>query len=218
MVERAAERGASLVLVACCLQKRRALTRRPLCGFPPPSAGLAPSSRAEERRSSTSLELPRWLLGLSNLTARDRGVEATRSENLAGRARRLALYDLLSAIEPSLRPGAEIAGLNRRAAQGDLATLVARAFALRGRPSPSVEAIAQAASRARVSHAAARRLALPRAMLARLLEVFVLLDRARYLEERGFGVTVGVLFGEDASARNLALVAALAGCRDPPAE
>jgi SAM-dependent methyltransferase len=207
MAERAASLGASLVLVACCLQKRRALTRRPLCVFPAPGAGVAPSSTAEEWPASTSLELPRALLGLSNLTARDRGVEATRSENLAGRERRLALHALLSAIEPGLRPGAEIAGLNRRAAQGELPKLVARAFALRGRPPPSVEAIAAAAAHAHVSHAAVRRLALPRAMLARLLEVFVLLDRARYLEERGFDVAVGILFGEDISARNLALVA-----------
>jgi hypothetical protein len=206
MVECAAERGASLVLVACCLQKRRALTRRPLC-FPIPSAGLAPPSSAEEELASTSLELPRALLGLSNLTARDRGVEATRSENLAGRERRLALHRLLSAVEPSLRPGAEIAGLNRRAAHGDLPRLVARAFALRGHPPPSVEAMAEAAAWAHVSHATVRRLALPRAMLARLLEVFVLLDRARYLDERGLDVAVGVLFDEEISARNLTLVA-----------
>jgi hypothetical protein len=52
-----------------------------------------------------------------------------------------------------------------------------------------------------------RRLSLPRAMLARLLEVFVLLDRAIYLEERGFTVTIGALFPSEVSARNLVLLA-----------
>ena len=37
--------------------------------------------------------------------------------------------------------------------------------------------------------------------LARVLEVFVLLDRALYLEERGFSVSVGTVFGSNVSAR-----------------
>jgi hypothetical protein len=44
-------------------------------------------------------------------------------------------------------------------------------------------------------------------MLSRVLEVYVLLDRAAYLEEHGFTVEVGVLFPASVSARNLALVA-----------
>ena len=43
-------------------------------------------------------------------------------------------------------------------------------------------------------------------MLARVLEVFVLLDRAVYLEERGFTVSVGTAFASSVSARNLGLV------------
>lgn len=190
MVESVAREGASLALVGCCLQKRRAVTRAPLCGG--------------EREA---LHLPRALLGLSNLTARDEGVEATRAENLAGRERRLALHRLLSAHGFEVRLGAEIEGLNRRAAQRELGSLVARAFALRGRPAPSPEAVAEAAAWARAQHARARRLSLPRMLLARVLEVFVLLDRARYLEERGLDVAAGTLFPMDVSARNLVLVA-----------
>ena len=67
--------------------------------------------------------------------------------------------------------------------------------------------IAEAATWASAHYARARRLSLPRAMLARVLEVFVLLDRALYLEEHGFFVTVGALFPNAVSARNLALVA-----------
>jgi SAM-dependent methyltransferase len=188
-----ARTGASLALVGCCLQKRRATSRRPLCTSAP---GLG-----------DALELPRALLGLSNLAARQEGVEATRVENLAGRERRLALNRLLAGESGRLRLGAEIDGLNRRAAHDDLEVLVARAFTLRGRPAPSREAIADAGRWARTAHARARRLSLPRAMLARVLEVHVLLDRALFLEEHGRTVRVGTLFPAAVSARNLALVA-----------
>jgi SAM-dependent methyltransferase len=181
----------TLVLVGCCLQKRRQPSRRPLC--------------ADEH--ADRLDLPRNLLGLSNLASTDDGVEATRAENLAARERRLALNRLLSEGREPLRFGAEIEGLNRRIAQRDLPVLVARAFALRGRPMPSAKAIDEAAAWARAEHARARRLSVPRAMLARVLEVYVLLDRAGCLEERGLAVEVGTLFPASTSARNLALVA-----------
>jgi len=193
MVTGVARCDASIALVGCCLQKRGALSRAPLCAPPP---GLA-----------EALDLPRALLGLSNLTARDDGVEATRTENLAGRERRLALHRLLAAREPTLRLGAEIDGLNRRAAQQALPLLAARAFAVRGLPAPSPAAIEEAARWAHAQHARSRRLALPRTLLARALEIHVLLDRALYLEECGFSVTIGALFPAAVSARNLALVA-----------
>jgi len=44
-------------------------------------------------------------------------------------------------------------------------------------------------------------------MLARLLEVYVLLDRAAYLEAHGLVVELGTLFPMSVSARNLALIA-----------
>jgi SAM-dependent methyltransferase len=185
-------RGVTLALVGCCLQKRRQLSRRPLCA----AAGLA-----------ESLELPRALLGLSNLAAREEGVEATRAENLVARERRLALNRLLSEGSRPLRVGAEIEGLNRRTAHRDLSLLVARAFEVRGRPAPSRRAIDEAAAWARVAHARARRLSVPRALLARVLEVYVLLDRAFHLEQNGLRVELGVLFPASVSPRNLALLA-----------
>jgi hypothetical protein len=184
--------GTGLALIGCCLQKRRQLSRLPLC--PIPDLG--------ER-----LELSRRVLGLSNLTARGEGVEASRSDNLAARERRLALHRLLTQRWGPIRLGAEIEGLNRRVAQRDLAFLVARAFARRGSPAPSAAAIDEAARWAREAHARARRLSLPRALLARVLEVYVLLDRAMVLERRGFVVRVGSAFPVEVSARNLALVA-----------
>jgi hypothetical protein len=44
-------------------------------------------------------------------------------------------------------------------------------------------------------------------LLARVLEVYVLLDRAMFLEREGFDVGVGTAFPVEVSARNLALVA-----------
>jgi hypothetical protein len=184
--------GASLVLVACCPQKRRQASRQPLCDL------------VEHR---PRLDLPRALLGLGNLAAGDSGVEATRPQNLAARERRLALNRLLSDACGALRIGAEMDGLNRRAAQRDLSLLVARAFALRGLPAPRPAAIEAAAEWARAAHARARRWSVPRAILARVLEVYVLLDRAAYLEVRGLAVDVGVLFPAEVSPRNLALLA-----------
>lgn len=189
---------ASIALVGCCLQKRRQASRRPMAAPSDPANGLGSSRSA--------LDLPRAMLGLSNLTARDDGVEATRSDNLAARERRLALHRLLSARTGALRFGAEIDGLNRRAAHGPLVSLVARAFGRRGMELPSKEELDEAGRWARVEHARARRLSLPRSMLARVLEVFVLLDRGVHLEERGFDVTAGTVFEPSVSARNLALV------------
>jgi hypothetical protein len=187
----AAAPGTSLALVGCCLQKRRQLSRLPLCPVP----GLG-----------EQLELPRHLLGLSNLTARDDGVEASRPDNMAARERRLALHRLLTRRWGPIRVGAEMDGLNRRVARRDLSFLVARAFAHRGAPAPSAAAIDEAARWAREAHARARRLSLPRALLARVLEVYVLLDRAMLLERSGFVVRVGTAFPADVSARNLGLV------------
>lgn len=190
IVVRAAEIGVSVALVACCLQKQRANWRSPLC-----DAGTL----------GASLDLPKGLLGLSNLTMGDEGVESSRASNVAARERRLALHHLLSKSEGALPFGAEIDGLNRRASHGDLSSLVARAFLLRELPAPSPLAIEASANWARCQHARARRLSVPRALLARAIEVFVLLDRSLYLQERGLQVKFGALFPTAVSARNLAL-------------
>jgi hypothetical protein len=189
----AGARGVTLAMVGCCPQKRRQPSRRPL---------LSGTELDDD------LTLPRSLLGLGNLAAGQEGVEATRAQNLVARERRLALNRLLSAEGAPLRLGAEIEGLNRRRAHEDLDVLVARAFAVRGRQAPSREAVARAASWARIEHARSRRLSVPRAILARVLEVYVLLDRAAYLESRGLKVEVAVLFPPSVSPRNLVLVAA----------
>ncbi len=187
-----AERAQSLLLVGCCLQKLRADVRLPLNG---------------SREQSRGVTFTKTLLGLSNFTPREQGVEATRSENVAARERRLALHALLSATAGPLRFGAEMDGLNRRAAHGELRAMVTRAFASRGLPSPSEPAILDAERAAKALHDRIRRLSLPRILLGRVLEVFVVVDRALYLENAGFDVTIGTAFPKEISARNLAILA-----------
>lgn len=192
LVRSVASQARSALLVGCCLQKRRQASRAPLM-----------ASRAR----SADVDLPKHLLGLSNYTAREEGVEASRRENLAAKERRMALHRLLSDAGLVLHFGAEMDGLNRRAAHGDLGAMIARAFPARGLALPSAASIADAVRWAATQHGRVRRLALPRALLARVLEVFVLVDRALYLETHGFDVRVGTAFESAISARNLTLVA-----------
>lgn len=195
IVAAATEARASVAIVSCCLQKIRAPSRSP----------LARSTLGS--RESALLDIPRDLLGLSNLATRDMGVEASREDNLRGRERRIALFRLLRDVDPELPFGAELAGMNRRVAHRPLEEMALRAFARRGAASPTPEAIEAARAWAAAEHGRCRRLGVPRTHLARALELFVTLDRARYLEERGYEVSVGALFDADVSARNLAVIA-----------
>lgn len=185
--------GASVALVSCCLQKTQAPARAPRA-WP---EGVDPAR----------LTWPREVLGLSNLASRAEGVEATLEQNLQARQRRLALSWLLRERGVSLGRGEEIAGLNRRRAHAPLADFVASAFANRRLAPPSAPELTRAAQAGAAAYARARRYELPRNALGRLLEIFVLYDRARALEARGYEVVVGTVFSDSWSPRNLALLA-----------
>ena len=118
IVESAPRAGDSVALVGCCLQKCCASSRTPLCSAP----GL-----------DDALELPRGLLGLSNLTARDEGVEASLADNLAARVRRFALARLVAADGAPWSP-THVEGISRRAAHGDSSRLAGRARLRAARP------------------------------------------------------------------------------------
>ncbi|HEY1100654.1 MAG TPA: methyltransferase [Myxococcota bacterium] len=177
----------ALVFVGCCLQKQRAPVRTPLV--------------------DDGARLAKPLLGLSNLTTRDDGVEASRADNIAGRTRRIALRQLLSQDGVTVRVRAELEGLNRRRAHATLDELVAAAYAHRALPLPSSSRLASAEREATALHAQWRRSMVPRMLLARVIEVFVALDRATFLHQHGCDVDVGVVFPADVSPRNIALVA-----------
>lgn len=190
MVVAAARAPCDLVLVSCCLQKIGGAARAPLS-----AAGRA-----------AGLVLRREALGLTNLTARPVGVEASLAEMLAMREHRYALLRLLRGRGIEVEPGAEMRGINRRRARAGLGDLAARALALRGlAPATEAEIRAHEAA-ARVEFGRMRRLTLPRAMLARLTEVTVVLDRAAALEEGGHAVEVATAFDPDVTPRNLVIL------------
>jgi hypothetical protein len=94
-------------------------------------------------------------------------------------------------------------GINRRRAEGDFPSLVAAAFAQRGLEMPSPGDVVRAEADAHDEHRRIRRWELPRTLLARLLEVWIALDRATYLLRLGYRVRVAELFANEVSPRNL---------------
>ena len=192
VVTAVAERAKSLLLVGCCLQKQRAEMRLSL---------------NRERALAVELSFSSSLLALSNLTPREQGNEASRAENVRAREHRMALHALLVEELGTLRFGAELDGIPRRAPLGEFSHMVEAAFRARSLVQPAAKRVEQALSAATALHSRMRRCALPRLALGRALETFVLVDRALYLEQAGFEVQVGTAFPKEISARNLTLVA-----------
>jgi len=193
LVTAAADAGCDVALVSCCLQKIPGPERAPL--------------------SRVGISLRRNTLGLANLTAQPQGVEASIDVTIEGRLSRYALLRLLRARGVEVAPGEEMRGINRRrAGLGDIA---ARALSLRGLPPASPAEIAHHEGESRLRYAQIRRLSLPRSMLARLVELAVVLDRAAWLEENGAHVRVAALFDRAVTPRNLAIFASRVAARLP---
>jgi SAM-dependent methyltransferase len=189
LVLAAAAAGCDVALVSCCLQKITGPARAPLS------------------RAAAGLTLRRETLGLANLTPRPLGVEASLEATIAAREARYALHRLLRARGVEVVAGEEMRGINRRRAHAGLAALAGQALALRGLAPASEEEIRRHEVDARERYGRMRRLSLPRNMLARLVEVAVVLDRAAALEESGQRAQVVTLFDGAVSPRNIALFA-----------
>lgn len=187
-----------VALVSCCLQKTSSSRRQPLS------------------RAAQGLDIRRSALGLANLSLRDEGVEASLAENLRAREARLGLRYLLRARGLELSAGEEMRGVNRRRAQSGFAGLAAHALALRRLPPATPSELRTFADEAHRDYAVMRRLSLPRNMLARLIEVAVVRDRAAALEECGLGVAVAQLFEQHLTPRNTVLFASADPRRLPP--
>jgi hypothetical protein len=188
VVRAAAAAGARVALVACCPQKIRGDARAGLCD-------AAPS-------------LPREALGLANVVASDVFAEASRATALRAREQRHALRILLARAGVAASPGEEMRGVNRKRARDPFDVLAARAFAARGLAAPRAEELAASSTAGRALFAAVRRLSLPRAAIARLVEVTIALDRAAFLEGRGYATRLVELVPRDVTPRNVALLAA----------
>jgi hypothetical protein len=189
LVLAAAAARCDLALISCCLQKMQAPLRLPLSS----AAGSFALQKAE--------------LGLTNLVLQPEGVEATQEDNLRARAARLALRQLLRARGLDVRPGEEMRGVNRRRAQAGFEELAARVLAQRQLAPATGAELRFHASQAERDYAAIRRYSLPRNLLARLVELAVVLDRASALEERDLHVSVAQLFEQRLTPRNLLLLA-----------
>lgn len=180
-----------LVLVSCCLQKIDSEEREPL-------SDIGKKYGFRPRRED---------LGLSNLKARWMGVETGLLETLKARETRYALRLLLNGRGICVEAGEEMRGLNRRLSHKGLKSLAERALSLRALESAGEEELRHCEERASAAYQYMRRLSLPRAMLARLLEAAVVLDRAQALLEKGHRVRVEQLFDDDISPRNLGIFA-----------
>jgi hypothetical protein len=189
LVVAASRARCDLALVSCCLQKVET-PRRP--------------SLSE---AAGDFSLKKSDLGLTNLTIRAQGVEATVSENLRAREARLALRYLLRERGLDLRAGEEMRGVNRRRAHAGLEELSSQVLARRGLSPATATELDRHAESARKDYASIRRLSLPRHLLARLVELAVVFDRAARLEEAGQRVEVVQLFESSVSPRNTLLLA-----------
>lgn len=189
LITAAAEAGCEVALVSCCLQKIAGPTRAPLS------------------RAAAGLTLRKDTLGLTNLTAQPRGIEASIDATIEARQVRYALLRLLRARGVVLAPGEEMRGINRRRAHRGLRDVAERALAQRGLPSPTDAEIAHHEGESRRLYGVVRRLALPRSMLARLVEIAVVLDRAAALAESGARITVATFVERAATPRNIVILA-----------
>lgn len=187
LLRRAAASRAPVLLVSCCQQKIGAPARRPL------------SARGE----ALGLAWPRALLGLSNLSW-----GATAAESMRGREVRHALRLLLRhrGIDESV--GSVAHGINKRRFRQSLTVVAEAALAQRGEPPPTELELRAATSRGVAEFARIRRLSLPRNLLGRLMELAIVLDRATFMAESGYAVSVRPMFDVDVSPRNLGVVAA----------
>jgi SAM-dependent methyltransferase len=185
----AALAGCELSLVSCCLQK------------------IQGSERVALSRAASGFRLRKADLGLTNLTLRREGVEASLRENLRAREARLAVRRLLRARGVDVRPGEEMRGVNRRRAHAGFRELASRVLASRALPPATDAELTLHEESARSEHLSMRRFSLPRHLLSRLVELAVVFDRAALLEERGSAVQVAQLFEDAITPRNTLLLA-----------
>lgn len=197
LVRAVAESGADLALVSCCLQKIRSPERAPLS------------------RAAAGFSLRKDTLGLSNLTSQAVGVESSIEDTIRARQTRYALRLLLRARGLEVAPGAEMQGVNRRQAHAGLSAIAQRSLALHALPPASPAELASFELEGQRQFDAVRRLSLPRDMLARAIELSVILDRAARLEESDYAVRVATIFERAVTPRNVSLFASRDGARLP---
>jgi hypothetical protein len=182
---------ASVALVTCCVQKLRADKRDPI----------------SEKGKRLGFTFQRGVLGLANLTARERGVEAPTADIMRARWARCALRMALRNRGKMIGVGEEMRGINRRKAMGEPRALVEAGLRMRGERPLNDSEWRDLETSSRQVFEQVRRLTLPRNMLGPILELAIVLDRARALEETGYELELVRLFPHEASPRNLFVLA-----------
>ncbi len=173
-----------VLLISCCQQKIDTPHRPAL------SAGGC----------GLGLDWPREALGLSNLSW---GAAADKS--MRGRETRHALRLLLRDRGANETSGSVAHGVHKKRFRQGLAAVAAQALRRRGLAAASTAEICTFEKRGAVEFSHMRRLSLPRNLLGRLMELAIVFDRARFLEERGYQVHVRAAFDTDISPRNLGI-------------
>ncbi|MCB9660618.1 MAG: methyltransferase [Sandaracinaceae bacterium] len=195
LVSRARDARAHVLAVSCCFQETAAAARGALS--------------AEGK--TAGFTVPKRALGLANLAPVSFEGSGSLADKRAWRESRLALRLLLEARGLYVEPGAEAQGVPKDRLRQGLEVVVALSLAARGLPPATAAEVAAASTRAARAHAVDARMALPRHALARVLELAIVLDRARLLDESGWRTEVVPLFSARTSPRNLAIVAAAPG-------
>lgn len=190
LVSRAREAGAHVLAVSCCFQETKREARGPL----------------SQQARAAGFTVPRHALGLANLSPVSFEGSGSLTEKLDRRRTRLALHLLLEARGVPLDPGAEARGVPKDRVRQGLAEVAALSLGKRGLSPATAAELADASARAERADASIRRLSLPRHALSRALELAIVMDRARLLEEGGWRTNVVTLFSSRTSPRNLAIV------------
>jgi hypothetical protein len=191
LVSSARDAGAHVLAVSCCFQETTRDAREAL----------------SQQAQAAGFSVPKHALGLANLSPVSFEGSGSLAEKRTRRRSRLALRLLLQGRGVALAPGAESRGVPKDRVRHGLADIAAIALSKRGLSPATAAELAHASSRAALTDASISRLALPRHALSRVLELGIVLDRARLLEESGWRAEVAPLFSSRTSPRNLAIVA-----------
>jgi len=195
LVTRARDARAHVLAVSCCFQKTTHEAR----------------SALSQQAQQAGFSVPKHALGLANLSPVSFEGSGSLTDKRAWRETRLGLRFLLEARGVALTPGEEGRGVPKDRVRQGLAEIAALSLPKRGLSPATPSELAEASARAAQGHARIARMDLARHALSRVLELAIVLDRARLLEEGGHRTRVVTLFSSRTSPRNLAIVATAPG-------
>ena len=177
----------SLAFVACCHQK-------------------IPGDFRKSLNEGDPTALDRRILGLANSRNAENPVEGEFEQNRNTRVKRLALRLLFRTRGIPVTFGEEAHGTGRRHLRDtEFKALAAEVFAKRDLDAPTNQECERAWAEACARYPKIERAALSREAFSPIIELYIALDRAAYLEHRGFKTELLRVFPPELSPRNLML-------------